>query len=216
MNICPKCKSLHEKSSTFCSRSCSNSRGPRTEDFKQKIRNKLKGRKKPYKEILERIFIKCIVCQIEFKIKINEPLRQTCKSKPCKVELAKIGGRASAASRKKRSKQEIELFDLCSLEFKNVLSNSIIVDGWDADIVLPDHKIAILWNGPWHYREMNMKNHSLLQVQTRDKIKTEKFTANGWKVLVFEDRYYKPVEALEKIKEMVGLVGLEPTHSRPL
>lgn len=122
MSICPKCQSLHEKPGIFCSRKCGNSRGPRTEDFKQKVRKKLIGRKNPRQchLKLERIFIKCIICQLEFKIKINESHKQTCKSKPCKVELAKIGGRASAASRKKRSKQEIELFDLCSLEFKNV------------------------------------------------------------------------------------------------
>lgn len=42
MSNCPKCG--HVKPNTnnkFCSRKCANSRGPRTEDFKNKVRNKL-------------------------------------------------------------------------------------------------------------------------------------------------------------------------------
>ena len=46
MKKCPKCESLHDLKGIFCSRSCANSRGPRTEDFKNKVRIKLKGRKK--------------------------------------------------------------------------------------------------------------------------------------------------------------------------
>jgi len=45
MKICPKCNTTHEKSGTYCSRSCANSRGPRTELFKSKVSEKLKGRK---------------------------------------------------------------------------------------------------------------------------------------------------------------------------
>ena len=80
-----------------------------------------------------------------FKAKMESGVQiEDYKTKPCKVEIAKIGGRASAACRKKRYKEEIELFDVCSLELKKDLSNCIIVDGWDADIVLLDHKIGIL------------------------------------------------------------------------
>jgi hypothetical protein len=100
----------------------------------------------------------------------------------------------------KRSKQEIELFDLCDNFFENVTSNEKIANGWDADILLKDHKIAILWNGPWHYREMNFGNHSLKQVQNRDKIKIEEFEKIGWKVLTYEDRYYSPLDAFIDIK----------------
>lgn len=42
---CPKCGKLHEKPGTFCSRSCANARGPRTEEFKEAVRKKLLGRK---------------------------------------------------------------------------------------------------------------------------------------------------------------------------
>ena len=46
MKICPKegCGQPHEKLGKFCSRKCANSRGPRSEETKQKIRIKVKGR----------------------------------------------------------------------------------------------------------------------------------------------------------------------------
>jgi hypothetical protein len=91
------------------------------------------------------------------------------------------------------------LFELCRSHFNNVRSNYIIEDGWDADIVIYDLKIAILWNGPWHYKEMNMSNHSLSQVQTRDKIKKKLFESSGWTVVIFEDRYYTPSSAFEQL-----------------
>ena len=43
MKLCPKCSIHHEKSGIFCSYSCSNSRGPRTKEFKEKVSSKLKG-----------------------------------------------------------------------------------------------------------------------------------------------------------------------------
>lgn len=45
MKVCPKCEHTHEKQGIFCSRSCANSRGPRTKEFKTAVSNKLSGRK---------------------------------------------------------------------------------------------------------------------------------------------------------------------------
>jgi len=50
MKICPKCNSEHNKEGKFCSRKCANSRGPRTEDFKEKVRKKLLGHNHTSKE----------------------------------------------------------------------------------------------------------------------------------------------------------------------
>jgi hypothetical protein len=67
------------------------------------------------------------------------------------------GGKNSAKKNVRRSKNEIRLFELCESEFQNTTSNDTsIANGWDADILLHDHKIAILWNGPWHYKEMGL------------------------------------------------------------
>lgn len=118
-------------------------------------------------------------------------------------EISSKGGRASAAKTVRRSKDEIKLFELCLDEFKNVSSNKVLVDGWDADIVLNDYKVAILWNGPWHYKQMKHANHSLKQVQKRDEIKTSKLTDAGYEVVIFEDRYYTPESAFEELKNRI-------------
>jgi hypothetical protein len=59
MNVCPKCNKEHEKPGKFCSRSCANSRGPRTEDFKRKVSEKLK--------IYPEKIYNCEICNQEFK-----------------------------------------------------------------------------------------------------------------------------------------------------
>lgn len=43
--ICPKCQSIHQNKGKFCSRSCANSRGPRTSEFKIQVRKKLSYKK---------------------------------------------------------------------------------------------------------------------------------------------------------------------------
>lgn len=104
---------------------------------------------------------------------------------------------------------EIKLFDLCLTKYKNITHNdSTIADGWDADILLHDYKLAILWNGPWHYKQMNLKNHSLNQVKTRDKIKIDIFKSKGWEVLIFEDKSFTPEQAFEEIKRRVAETGV--------
>jgi hypothetical protein len=202
IKICPKCNDSHIKSGIFCSRACANSRGPRSEKFKQKVSRKLSGipSHKKGKEISERILVGCFICDTPVKVKkIHSHKKTTCKSAECIHKANVIAGKASASKRVLRSKDEIKLFELCRSHFNNVRSNYIIEDGWDADIVIYDLKIAILWNGPWHYKEMNMSNHSLSQVQTRDKIKKKLFESSGWTVVIFEDRYYTPSSAFEQL-----------------
>ena len=47
MKVCPKCKAIHDKNGVFCSRACANSRGPRTDEFKSIVSDKLKGVHRP-------------------------------------------------------------------------------------------------------------------------------------------------------------------------
>lgn len=114
-----------------------------------------------------------------------------------------LGGLASAKSRCLRSKDEIKLFEMCKSYFREkVTHNEEVISEtfWDADIIIRDIKVAIFWNGPWHYKDMNMKNHSLKQVQTRDKIKIDLFLSHDWTIFIFEDRYYTPETAMMYIK----------------
>ena len=125
-------------------------------------------------------------------------------SRVCTHLIQSRKGRANKGLGTRRSKQEIELFKLCEQHFANVSANEKMFDGWDADILLHDHKIAVLWNGPWHYKQMNFSNHSLEQVQRRDRIKTKLFEDNGWRVKVFEDRAYTPTTAFVELAQSCG------------
>jgi hypothetical protein len=156
---------------------------------------------------------KCLKCKTE-KLKTKnckncKNLFETVSSKNCcskecsnrlKQKGASLGGKISASRVVKRSKNEIKLYSLCKGYFNSVRHNEIIKDGWDADIIIDDYKLAVLWNGPWHYKQLSLKNHSLSQVQNRDKIKLEVLSSDGWNVIIFNDNLYTPEEAFEILK----------------
>lgn len=137
----------------------------------------------------------CKYCE---RIFIYHPSNKTypshCSSE-CLTKTRSYMGRINPGLGNKRSKDEIKLFNLLSKHFENIKHTYIVSDGWDTDIALLDYNIAIFWNGPWHYKEMNIGNHSLKQVQNRDRIKTELFKSLGWTVIVYEDRYFTPQTA---------------------
>jgi hypothetical protein len=183
----------------YCSLKCANSRiWTETDKYKKFIAFIKKESIEKSIEILIEDTRECKICKNEFKCNITSN-RKFC-SKKC---ISSYAGRKSAKVNIKRSKQEIQLFELIRTIQPKVKNNFIIAKDWDADIVLEDEKIAIFWNGPWHYREMNFKNHSLLQVQNRDKIKKKLFENLGWSVFIFEDRHYTSEEAFKTITPYV-------------
>ena len=122
----------------------------------------------------------CAMCQTEF-----QPTRSNAKlcSMKCSQDIwntaeykanAKIngqnGGKVSAQKQSRRSQNEIYFAELCSQYF-TITTNEQFFDGWDADVIIHSDKIAILWNGAWHYKQIS-KTQSLKQVQARDKVKT--------------------------------------------
>lgn len=86
----------------------------------------------------------------------------------------------------RRSKNEIEFCKLCEEYFNNVKHNKCIFNGWDADIIIEDIKFAVLWNGPWHYKQIT-KSHSVKQIQNRDKIKIKEIKESGWTPYIIKD-----------------------------
>ena len=113
--------------------------------------------------------------------------RKTCCDE-CKRIALSTAGKNSASISVKRSKNEIAFCDLCESYFgkENVLHNEPMFNGWDADIIIPEHKIAILWNGPWHYKKITT-DHSLEQVQNRDRLKIAEITTYGFTPYVIKD-----------------------------
>lgn len=213
---CINCnKPLERGQSKYCSLSCSATHGNKTgvrNYQKQSDTLKRKGIKPPatisdfpYSYVYFNI---CTFCNTAFYVKEwRHKKRKTC-SQTClsarKKQSGSVGGRISASKQVKRSKDEIKLFNLCLNHFNNVRHNEEILQGWDADIILDDYKIAILWNGPWHYQELDISNHSLIQVQTRDRIKLQIFEEHGWKTLVYEDRNHTPESAFSEIQSFIG------------
>ena len=86
----------------------------------------------------------------------------------------------------RRSKNEIEFCKLCEEYFDNVKHNECIFNGWDADVIIEDIKFAVLWNGPWHYKQIT-KSHSVKQTQNRDKIKVKEIEECGWTPYIIKD-----------------------------
>ncbi len=132
--------------------------------------------------------------------------RNTC-SDTCKLQLKKqqyshystLGGLASAKSQQKRSKNEILFCEKCEEFFglTNVLHNEPIFNGWDADIILPQYKLAILWNGPWHYRKIT-KHHNLNQVKNRDNIKINEIKKCVYTEYIIKDTDKYNINKVEK------------------
>lgn len=87
-------------------------------------------------------------------------------------EKFRLGGLISSKLQRetRRSKNEIAFCELCEKYFKNVKHNEQMFNGWDADVIIEDIKVAVLWNGPWHYRQL-FEGHNLKQIQNRDRIK---------------------------------------------
>lgn len=216
--ICNNCNLPHDyehRKNKYCSSSCgaiaSNKTKPkRSSESRKKYSDYMKstGRTPPgyikhgkYSTKIPKI---CSVCNSTFLSKT----RTTCSSVCLRAARVK-SGQNSAKVRTIRSKDEKELFNLLSMYTRyHVDANKVIMDGWDIDISIPELKIAIMWNGPWHYKEMKGLNHSLKQVHNRDLIKRRLFKSNGWKVLIFEDRYWSPQLAFSA---MVTHLGIEPS-----
>jgi len=69
----------NKKHKVFCSRECSNSRGPRTEEFKKRVSKALRGREYKSPSIILRCV--CEECSIEFQTTENRQRR--CCSRSC-------------------------------------------------------------------------------------------------------------------------------------
>lgn len=93
-------------------------------------------------------------------------------------------GKQNAAKHGSRSKNEIRFFELIQEKFPDALPNEPMFNGWDADIVIPSKKIAILWNGAWHYKDLL---GGLKKIQNRDRIKYGEIVKKGYMPYIVVD-----------------------------
>ncbi len=130
----------------------------------------------------------CEICKEPFSWHFK---KKTC-SMLCFKQISVKSGLASAASQaqKRRSKNEIHFANLCKEIFDTQENQPLFKDKngnyWDADIILPKLRIAVLWNGIWHYKKIRAK-HSVKQVQSRDEIKISIIEDNGYIPYVIKD-----------------------------
>lgn len=180
-------------SGRFCSRACANTR-KHSEETKEKISSALVGNSNmstsDFKAVgLQEYQANPKICCICGKVLAYERrFRKTCGNAECTHEAFARAGRSSANIVVKRSRNEIAFCALCEEYFgiENVLHNEPVFNGWDADIILSKYKLAILWNGPWHYRKITEK-HSLEQVQNRDIIKVNEIISYGYTPYIVKD-----------------------------
>lgn len=147
------------------------------------------GTQKPYsKEHLRKVREEkeCFLCKNMFKVKPNR--KKFCSLLCSRRNASKYAGLASAAARQTRGKNEIHFAKLCIEYFgeDKVLCNQPIFNGWDADVIIPHLKIAVLWNGVHHYKTV-YKEQSLSQVQNRDKIKLDQIAKHGYTAYTIKD-----------------------------
>lgn len=218
-HMCECCnKVMTEKFGTgrFCSRSCANTRS-HSEETRNKISaslssivpiNKALVTKTKVQLIREAYAASPVFCKVCGKaLPFEQRFHKTC-SDSCYHKALQEGGKVSAAKQRKRSQNEITFCNLCEEYFgkDRVMHNEPIFNGWDADIILLDHKIAILWNGPWHYRQV-LKGHSLTQVQNRDKIKITEIEKAGYTAYIVNDGANKGMSMTQVYEEFNNLLS---------
>lgn len=186
---CGKIMTVFYGSGRFCSRSCANTR-QHSDETKAKIGKS--GLNRVYKRDISKNIIsyernpnRCTQCGKVLSYCMR--FRKTCSDK-CLHTLRSELGKKLVALQNLRSKNEIAFCELCEQYFgkENVLHNAVMFNGWDADIIIPHLKVAILWNGPWHYIEIS-KTQKLKQVQNRDRIKLREIINCGYRPYIIED-----------------------------
>lgn len=175
----------YEEKIVYCSISCANKRSHSSETRK-KISEGVASRFNKSDRF-------CLNCNknIKHKKKRNKYCSRSCASKHYletdkgKEHIKKMVQK-SVNTQVRRSKNEILFFEKCFNKFNNVESNANIFNGWDADVIIHDFKLAILWNGKWHYEKIR-EGHSLIQVQNRDRIKIKEIEKIGYTPYVIKD-----------------------------
>jgi len=118
-------------------------------------------------------------------IKCSKDLWRTDEYRANAKKNGEKGGKQSATKQSRRSKNEVYFAELCKQYF-TITTNEPFFDKWDADVIIHSDKIAIMWNGQWHYKQIS-KTQSLKQVQARDKVKTAIIEKYGYAPFVIKD-----------------------------
>lgn len=196
----------------FCCKKCASSFSSKTnrKETNKKISIKLKGKGKG------NVTINCYQCERNFEISWKKRKQKFCSKSCSQTYLMNSGNKASEMGKKsvsvqhnkRRSKNEIYFGELCKQKFQNVKFNKPMFNGWDADVIIEDLKLTVLWNGAWHYKKIT-NQHSLEQVKNRDAIKQEEIIKAGYNFYIIKDMGKHNKEFVEKkFQEMLVFLKL--------
>jgi DNA-directed RNA polymerase subunit M/transcription elongation factor TFIIS len=222
VSVCPQCgaefanKASGKEHKTYCGQKCANAAIAKTRN-QQEINAKIKvATQQAMDKIAEtsgpkkkpNVTLECGTCKRQFSVawplrKKRKYCSRSCANSVIGKKYGRRNGQLSAQKMVKRSKNEILFAELCAGRWI-VTCNEPMFDGWDADVVLTDLKVAVLWNGVWHYKDKIRKGHSLLQVQTRDRIKLDVIEKHGYQSYVIKDMgKHNPVFVREEFEKFV-------------
>ena len=163
---------------------------------------------------------KCVFCKREFisTRKKQKLCNMECRRGYEKVKakdghykrIGRIGGRISVTKQSRRSKNEKYFYDLCVEWFgqDDVKSNPKMFDGWDADIVIVSYRMAVSWNGVWHYKQI-CKNTTVESIQKRDSLKEKAVNECGYNNYVIKDMGSHNKKFVEEQFELFKLYLIE-------
>jgi len=185
-----------------CSRLCANKINTyRSEETKNKISASNKSRyNKKLKEADHKVLSRgcykvahvkniCIVCSKEF---FHCRQQKTCSNECYFIVRQKAGKKGGSKTsslefhKRNRSSNEKMFFAKIKEIYPDAIANKRLFDGWDADIIIPSQKLAIHWNGVWHYKSV-MGNELLERVQQKDKLRYEAIEKHGYKNYIIQD-----------------------------
>jgi len=157
---CKHCKIVLpyiKRRNIFCDSSCAGSYNNtgriRSIESKKKISiiAKIAARSIPKKLTIK----SCQRCGCFITYAVRAIRRKYCSTCLAEVRVlnGKIYGKLSAEAQNRRSKNEMLFAKLCEEYFNDVLTNEIMFNGWDADVIINNIKYAVLWNGVWHYKK---------------------------------------------------------------
>lgn len=133
----------------------------------------------------------CKVCKKEFKH--IKTYRKTCSTECYKID-NKLNSRKgweigynSIHRKTGRSYNEKYFFDLIKFHFPDALNNRRIFNGYDADVIIPSLKLAIHWNGIWHYEVVINKEH-FEKIKQKDILQYKEIENCGYTNYIIEDK----------------------------
>jgi hypothetical protein len=110
---------------------------------------------------------------------------------------------------KRRSKSEVRLCKLLTKKYPQlqiIANDHKICNGLELDIVIPELKLAIEWNGPIHRKPIYGKL-KFQEIKTNDKTKKKIISSSDYMLIIVNDMdSKKPLQYSKQVYDFVNLI----------